>query len=139
MNQASDIAARSEAASESTQVLDRPKRRQLSAQDFNKALMELGLQPTQENKDMASLMMKYGMELSKGNFEELLMMTRGKESHSEIESAIIAKSKGVLSKETLSSINDFLFNKQTITTQSRVSTIVAVIWFKNGIFEIIES
>tara|TARA_A100001015_G_scaffold297330_1_gene378710 strand:+ start:1332 stop:2573 length:1242 start_codon:yes stop_codon:yes gene_type:complete len=117
--QRSDVATRSDAATEAVQIADRPKRRALSAKDLNKTLMQLGFQPTQDNKDMASLMMKYGMELSKQNFDELINFTRGKQSQANMESAIIAKSKGVLSEQTMTSVSDFLFKNQHIGKQSQ--------------------
>jgi len=114
---ASQAAGNSEAAVEAVQIAERPKTRKLSSEDLSRTLLQNGIQPTGDAKEMASLMMRYGVELSRENFEELNRLTRGKKDSATMESAIIAKSKGVLDSGALDGLKGFLFENQHIAKQ----------------------
>lgn len=115
--QASQAAVNSEAAAEAVHIAERPKTRKLSTEDLNRTLLQNGIQPTADAKEMASLMMQYGLELSRENFDELRRLTQGKKDSATMESAIIAKSKGVLDQSALNGLRAFLFENQHIAKQ----------------------
>ena len=118
--QASQAAASgSEAAVEAVQIAERPRTRKLTSEDLNKTLLQNGIQPSTETKEMASLMMKYGVELSRENFDQLLKLTSGRRDSSSMESAIIAKSKGLPESSVMDGVKGLLFDQQHIASQAK--------------------
>ena len=81
--------------------------------------MQNGIQPSTETKEMASLMMKYGVELSRENFDQLLKLTSGRRDSSSMESAIIAKSKGLPESSVMDGVKGLLFDQQHIASQAK--------------------
>ncbi len=95
-----------------------PISRQMSMADINAQLTALSLSLTSENKQLASLMLSYGVELSSENFDAVFKLTKGKADATTFESAVIGLTKGLPdSKKSVDFLASFFARNQDFANQ----------------------
>ncbi len=95
-----------------------PPARPMSMEDVVSELISNNISPTADNKQMASFMMQYGVELSSSNFSELFQMAKGPKNGTQIESAVIALSKGLTgTSKPVDMLANFLSSSQPLGQQ----------------------
>jgi len=75
----------------------KPQTWQMSLADVVQQLVNQNIANTPENKQLAFLLMQYGVELSGENFEQAFKLLKGRKGKNDLESAAIAMAKGLTS------------------------------------------
>ncbi len=92
--------------------------RQLTLQDISAHLAQLGIAETEFNIKLAQLMLKYGVELSRGNFIRLFTMLEGTNKSLNIqEAALTLLMKGIDSPAALKILSDYFSKNPELAQQ----------------------
>lgn len=95
-----------------------PAARPMAMADVVEQLFQLGIPNSSENKELASMMMQHGLELSGDNFSQLFKMLKGDKQNSTLESAVITLSKGLgASSKSVDVLSGFLSSNPQIAQQ----------------------
>ena len=91
--------------------------RQFNEADLRELLLSQNITDTQSNEKLATLMLRYGVEVSKANFAKLSTMLGADPSQTTQEAAIILLMKGVDSPEAVRSLSKFLSENPQLASQ----------------------
>lgn len=104
--------------SQATAAPAAPPARPMAMSDIVQQLFDLNIPTTSENKQLASMMMQHGLELSPDNFNQLFQLLKGRTSKNALESAVITLSKGLAnSPKSVDMLSGFLTNNPALTSQ----------------------
>jgi len=114
--------------------------RQFNITDLRELLISQGITDTEANEKLATLMLRYGVEVSKNNFSRLLTMMGADPSQTMQEASILLLMKGIDSPVAAKTLSRFLAENpqlaaQLLSLKGNISDLLAALTMGGGILD----